>query len=381
MQILHPPSEPEVYVSPVAFDAREARRVLVRSWRFLLLASFITALVSVGVSFIVHTTYKAMTLVLPPDQSNNTLSMLSAATGSSGIPASALAAFGMKKPTDLYVALMSSPGVEDDVIQRFGLQQLYGKKYLSQARKKFESNAQVKADEKSGLISVSFIDRDPNRAAQIANGVIDSFDQLSSHLAITDAARRRLFFEKEVSQTKQNLTSSEDTLRDTIKKTGMLEPEGNARAMIAYQAQLRAEIAAKTVELQSRQVYLSDENPEVQTLLRERQALEAQADALDRSTNGDASDSKYMASDASLAYLRNLREVRYNEALLELLLKNLELAKLDEAREGSLVQVVQSATPPDMKYGPHRSIFLACGFIIGLLLSAAWVLTSRFLVS
>jgi len=381
MQILHPPTEPEVYTRPVAFDAREARRELLRSWRFLLGSAVLAALVSLGISFLVHTTYKAMALVLPPDQNNSTLSMLSAATGSSGIPASALAAFGMKKPTDLYVALMSSPIVEDAVIQRFGLQQLYGKKHLSQARKKFESNAQIKPDEKSGLISVTVIDRDPNRAAQIANGLIDAFDQLSSHLAITDAARRRMFFEKEVTQTKVNLTSAEDTLHDTIKKTGMLEPEGNARAMIAYQAQLRAEIAAKNVELQSKQVFLSDENPQVQTARREKQALEAQASSLDRSTDGDASDSKYMASDASLAYLRNLREVRYNEALLELLLKNLELAKLDEAREGNLVQVVQPATPPDMKYGPHHSLFLACGFVIGLLLSAAWILMSRFLIS
>ena len=161
---------------------------------------------------------------------------------------------------------MSSPGVEDSVIQRFGLQQLYGKKHLSEARKKFESNAQVKPDEKSGLISVTVIDRDPNRRCATRQRPLSRLTSISSRhtLAITDAARRRMFFEKEVDQTKVNLATAEDTLRDTIKKTGMLEPEGNARAMIAYQAQLRAEIAAKTVELQSKQVYLANENPEVQ---------------------------------------------------------------------------------------------------------------------
>ena len=378
MPIVVPSSFAEMKSVPGTYDLCMVAHELGHSWRLILGSALGAAFVLFGLSFLIHDSYKATTIVMPPSQTSSTLSMLSAATANSSLPAGALAAFGMKTPTDLYVALMSTPAVEDAVIRHFDLQRLYKAKHLSEARKRFESKVQVKAEQKSGLISIAVTDLDPNRAAQIANGIVESFDDLSAHLAITDAARRRLFFEKQVAETKHDVTTAEENLSGTMKRTGIIEPQGDARAMIAYEAELHAQITAKKVELQSMKVYLSDENPQVQTAIRSLQSLETQADGLNRkSQGGDITTSKDVATDASLAYLRDLRELRYNESLLELLLKNLEIAKLDEAREGNLVQVVSAATPPDMKYGPHRSIFLACGFVLGLLFSSAWTLTRR----
>ncbi len=299
--------------------------------------------------------------------------MLSSLGGSNSLPTGALAAFGMKSSTELYVALMLSPPVEDAVISRFNLREEYKSSHLSRVRKTFERNAQVVAD-KSGIISVSMVDKDPQRAAEMANAIVQAYDTLSSHLAITDAARSRLFFEHQVQDTRLNLARAEDDLRNTTARTGIVEPTGAAHALLSYEAQLRAQITAKTVELQSKKVYDSAENIEVQTAEQELQSLRSQLASLGDKAKDDSGFSKATESNASLEYARKYREVRYNETLFELLLKNLELAKLDEAREGSVVQVISVASTPDLKDGPHRSFFAAGGLILGFLFSAAWVL-------
>jgi uncharacterized protein involved in exopolysaccharide biosynthesis len=380
MQTVESAVATEIRTGSPSFDLVTVTRILWKRRRFILGVSIGLGLLLFCLSFLFANTYKATAIVMAPDKNSSLISMLGAAAGGSGGGASglsALSALTMKSPADLYVGLMSSPGVEDPVIRHFGLQALYKRKHFSEARKKFESNTEIKADAKSGLITISVSDHDPNRAAALANAIVNAYDQMSAHLAITDAQRSRLFFEQQVAQTKDNLNRAEEALKDTSEKTGVIQPEGDARALIAYEAQLRAQIAIKTVQLESMKVYLSDENPQVQTAQRELQGLEGQVTALSQKAGGDgdaAFSSRNVQTEASLEYLRRLRDVRYNETLYELLLKNLELAKLDEAREGNIVQVVNWATAPDMKDGPHRSFFLAGGVLLGALASCAWVL-------
>ena len=365
---------PEIETKRPALDLLTLLRILIARRRFLLLVSFGTALLFFVPSLFLPNTYKASALVMPPDHSSSALSLLSAASGASGVPGGALAAFGMKSSSDLYVALMLSPPVEDMVIQRFDLKKRYRLKFLSQTRQRLESIAQVSGDGKSGIISVSMVDKDPVMAADLANGLVQAYDVLSSKLAITDAARRRLFFERQIAETKESLSRAEEDLKTNSAQSGIVEPAATARAIISYEAQLRAQIASKTVELQSMRVFDAEGNPQLQTAERELQGLKAQADALSRKADKDSSFSKTTESSASLDYTRRLREVRYNESLFELLLKNLEVAKLDEAREGNVVQIISLATPPEIKDGPHRTFFGAAGFVLGLLGSSISVL-------
>jgi tyrosine-protein kinase Etk/Wzc len=377
MQIVDPMASSTVPPPTPTFSSVVLLGLLRERRRFILKCSLGVGVALLAVSFFLRDSFKAVAIVLPPDKNTNTLAMLAGAASGGGASggAGALAALTMKNPVDLYVALMSSPSVEDAIIKQFGLQKLYRVKHLSQARKAFEHNSEIKADAKSGLISIAVTDHDPNRAAQMANAIVAEYDKTAARLAITDAQRSRLFFGKQVEQTKDDLAKAEEALRATSEKTGVMQPEGDARALIAYEAQLRAKIAAQTVQIDSMKVYLSDENPQVQTARRELQALQAQAGSMSQKIGGDAAfSSRTVQTEASLDYLRKYREVRYQETLFELLLKNLELAKLDEAREGNIVQIVEVATPPDMKDGPHRTFFLAGGIVLGFLLSFAWEL-------
>lgn len=358
------------------FDFSTVFRALVSAWRVIVGASIGIGILSFGISLLLHNTYKATAIVMPPDRTTNALSMIgSSSGGAASIPGGALAALSLNKsPADLYVALLGSPGLEDDVVQRFGLQSSYHSRYRSQARKDLEGNTQVTSDSKSGLISISVVDKDPDRAAQIVNGYIDALNRLSSRLAITDAQRRNLFFEQQVAETKEHLNLAEEALKETQQKGGLVEPTGDARALIEFEGQLRAQIASKTVELESLRVTLADDNPQIQTAQRELQGLQAQANALSQKTGNSSFSSRNGQTEASLDYLRKLRDVRYYESLFQLLSQNLELAKLDEARQGNIVQTVESASPPDVKNGPHRSIFLIGGVFIGFFFSAAWIL-------
>jgi tyrosine-protein kinase Etk/Wzc len=361
---------------PMKLNLSIVVRLLLGRVRLLAIASVSTALLLFALSFLLANTFKATTLVMPPDHSSSSaLSMLGAASGSSAVPSGALAALNVKSSSDLYVALMLSPTVEDEVIDQFHLDKLYRQAHRSLTRKQLESNTEIVADAKSGIISVSVTDKNPQRAAAMANAIVTAFEKLSSQLAITDAARRRLFFERQIAETKQTLTADEDKLRNTSARTGVLEPEGTAKAIIGYAAQLQGQLAAKTVELESMKVYLSDDNPQVQVAEREIESLRAEAEKLGSKSGGSVTDyTNAGASSASLDYARSVRDVKADETLYELLLKNLEIAKLDEAREGNVIQVVSLATAPDMKNGPHRSFFLVGGFLLGLIASGIWVL-------
>ena len=358
------------------FDFSVVLGALISSWRLIFGTSIGIGILSLATSFLLDNTYKATAIIMPPDRTTNALSLIgSSSGGAASIPGGALAALSMaKSPGDLYVALLATPGLESDVVKRCGLQTVYRVKLLSQARKLLEGNTLVLSDSKSGLISISVVDKDPNRAAQIVGEYIDALNKLSSRLAITDAQRRSLFFDRQVADTKENLNRAEEALKETQQKGGLVEPAGDARALIEFEGQLRAQIAAKTVELESMRVNLADDNPQIQTARMELQGLQAQAGALSQKTGNSMFSSRNGETEASLDYIRKLRDVKYYESLFQLLTQNLEMAKLDEARQGNIVQTVEAASPPDIKNGPHRSIFLAAGLLLGFCAGTAWVM-------
>ena len=169
----------------------------------------------------------------------------------------------LKNPNDMYVAMFRTEAVEDAMIRRYDLWTEYRKKYISDARKVFESRFDVDASGKDGLIHISVEDKDPKRAAEMANGYVEEFRRLSQTLAITEASQRRLFFEQQMQQTKDKLADAEDALKQSEQTGGMIQLDSQARALIESAASLRAQIAAKEVQLEGMHAYATDENANV----------------------------------------------------------------------------------------------------------------------
>jgi tyrosine-protein kinase Etk/Wzc len=350
--------------------------IITRRKKLVGMVTAICAGIALILAFALPQEYTATVIVLPPQGNSSMSSMLASqlsgmAGGVSGMASSML---GMKNINDMYVSMLKSQSVEDAVVRRYGLQSEYRKKYLVDARKALENHTKIDGATKDGLIRLSFTDRDPNRSAEVANGYVEQFKSLSQHLAITEASQRRVVFENQLEKTKVDLENADEALKKTQLSTGMVQVDGQARAMIDSAARLRAQIVAKEVQIQAMRSYAGDENPALTQAQTELDGLRGQFSKMVGSRGGASDDvflPKGAVPEAGLEYVRRLRDVKYYEAIFEILAKQLELAKLDEAREGAFIQVVDPATTPEKKSFPKRGMLMlggvAAGFTLGLM--------------
>jgi len=251
------------------------------------------------------------------------------------------------------MALMQSVTVRDRIIDAFELQKIYRQELRSRTRQALSDHTRMSSGRKDGLISIEVDDHDPQRAALIANRYVDELRKLTTVIAVTEAQQRRVFFEQQLQATRQRLTTAQIALQSSGFDGGALRAEPRASAE-AY-ARLRAEATATEVRLQAMRTYLNDNATELNQAQSALAALRAQIAKLGASAQDEP---------ATASYISKYREYKYQETLFDMLAKQFELAKLDESKEGALVQVVDKAEAPDRKSKPRRGE-------IGLLASAA----------
>lgn len=346
-------------------------------WRLLAKAALIGGIAGLALAFLLPVRYTAVTTILPPSSSSSLASVLAAQSGELGALAGfAGGGFGMHTPAQLCMNMLRSRTVEDATIQRFQLMNEYREKRLSDTRKALERRTSVALDSKSGIIAISATDGQAARAAELANGYVDEFRKFSASLAITEASQRRLFFEQQLLEARGALTQAEEALKKTQQTTGMLEPAGASKALLESAVSVRAQIAAKQVQLRSMRTYAAEENPRLLQVKQEVAALEAQLAELTGSHSEAADDplvSKGDMPEADAEYLRRLRDVKYNESVVALLARQLEIARLDEARQGAVIQVVDIAVAPDKRSSPKRLAILLASILFALCGASFWI--------
>jgi uncharacterized protein involved in exopolysaccharide biosynthesis len=361
-------SEDEIYLT-------ELFRALSRRRRLILGITAASAAVALVVSLLLPVYYKAETRILPPqDKGSNLAAQLMGQAG--GLIALAGGAAGGKSQGELFVAMTKSRTVLDRVVDRFDLMKLYKGKYREDARKNLVGFLKVQEDRKSGIISLTVEDRDPKRAAEMANAFVEELKSLAGGLAISEAGQRRMFFEDQLGQTKVSLARAEEEVKAFQQRTGMFQVDAQARAIIEGIARLRAGIAVKEVEAKVLRSFATAQNPDLQRVEEEIRALRAELEKVETS-KGHGFDPLMPSGrvpEMGTEYLRKLRQLKYNETLFELLSKQYELAKLDEARDAVVIQVIDRAVPPERKSGPHRALIVLLGTVIMLILSVFIVL-------
>lgn len=357
--------------------------VLARRKRFIAFFTVILAVLTALVVLILPSRYTAVTVLMPPTQNSSiSTALLGQLSNTSGLASLAGSSLGLKNPNEMFVSLFRSRTVEQAMVQQFDLMHRYHAKKDSQALAAFEAHTSVDLGAKDGLLRITATDADPNEAATLANGYVDQFRHLSEHLAISEASQRRAFFEQQLLEAKSNLTTAEEALKHTEQSTGVLQIDSQARSLIESAAILRAQIGAKEVQLQGMRTYATDNNPAVIETEQELAALRSQLAGLAGSDQGSAQGlivPKGKVPEAGLEYLRRLRDVKYYETISELIAKQYEIAKLDEAKQGATIQVVDRAVPPDARSFPKRTISVILAAFAGLFLSCTWVLFSNHL--
>ncbi len=331
--------------------------IVAENLRLLIIGPLLAGLAALGISFLIPPTFTAKAVMLPPQQQQSSaaaaLQNLGALAGLAG------GAAGIKSPADQYVALMQTATVEDNLIEQFKLMEVYETKWKADARQELEKKTRISSGKKDGLITIEVDDAEPQRAAAIANAYIEQLRAVTTKLALTEAQQRRAFFEKQVEQTKQRLAAAQRDLQASGINEGAIRAEPKAAAE-GY-ARLRADVTATEVRLQSMRGYLTEAAAEFQQVQNQLLALRGQL-AKAEGINDVAAQSNYIS---------RFREFKYQEALFELFAKQFELAKVDESREGAVIQVVDPATPPERKSKPKRAQWavvatLGAGFVLFL---------------
>lgn len=343
----------------------ELLAMLLRRWRLIASVFVVAALGGFGAATAIPNWYTARTLILPPQQQQSAsaaaLSQLGALAGLAGGIAS------VKSPADQYVALMQSVTVSDRIIDKFDLQAVYESKFRHDARSTLAGSVRIGVGKKDGLITVEVDDREPKRAAAMANAYVDALRQITNTLAVTEAQQRRVFFEQQLTQAKERLAGAQSALEDSGISQGALKVE--PRAAAESYAQLRAQATAAEVRLQGMRQTLADSTPEVRQQLALLGALQAQVGRAERQYDGRG------GSD----YINKYREFKYRESLFDIFVRQYELAKVDESREGALIQVVDIAQTPERKAGPKRSLIALAVAMVSLVAVCLYVLIAGFL--
>jgi len=333
--------------------------------KLLIFGPLLAGLAALGITYLVAPTFTAATTFLPPQQQQSATATALASLGAlSGL---AGAAGAIKSPGEQYVSLMQSASVADRLIDRFKLMDVYEAKYRFEARKTLAKNVRIAFGKKDGLITVEVDDEDPQRAADMANRHVEELRRLTGELALTEAQQRRLFFENQLTETRGKLVNAQQSLQSSGFSTGALRAEPKAAAE-GY-ARLKAEATTAEVRLQTMRRSLADLAPEVQQQQTLLTALRAQVAKLESNIEAPRDGD----------YVGKYREFKYQEMLFELFSRQYELARLDESREGALIQVIDPATPPERKSRPKRGLIVVVttlgifgGVLAWLLLRQAW---------
>ncbi len=332
--------------------------------------------------------YTARTTLLPPgtQQQSGSAAALAALGALGGLPGG----LGGKTPDELYVALLRSDSVVRALDQRFKLQERYEVSSFERLRKRMPMYVSVGSDKKSGVITVEVDDRDPAFAAELANAHATEAMQVLDRLAVGEAKQRRMFYEQQLNATKERLVQAEQSLRQVQERSGVIVLDKQAEALIGGAAQLRAMIAEREVQLKVLKTGATDQNPEVVRMnselsaMREELArLEARRPARTPANGADGSASALdipvsRLPEAAIDYIRARRELKLQETLLESMIRQYEVAKLDEAKEGQVLQQIDRALPPDFRSFPPRMIVVGGGLVAGLLLGAVLIVVRRY---
>jgi len=362
---IHPPSLPIIDESnDREFSVLYILVVLAKHKKLILGLPVAAAILGAGISFALPSVYKANAKLLPPQQAQSGASALLSQLG--GAAGALAGATGLKNPNDLYVGMLKSRSVSDKLVDKFDLKKVYDVESREKARAILEGNSNIVAG-KDGLINIDVEDEDKTLVARLANGYVAELMNLTKVLAITEASQRRVFFERQLEQSKDNLAKAEVALKGALDSHGVISVDADSRAIVETVGRLRAQISAKEIQLGSMKAFVTTSNPDFKRAQEELISLRGELSRLENgrpSIDGDATAGG--TKQVGLENIKILRDVKYYQMLYELLAKQYEMARLEEAKDTAVVQVLDPAVEPERKFKPKRMMLILLSAVLGL---------------
>jgi tyrosine-protein kinase Etk/Wzc len=345
----------------------------------LIVVTFLAALTGVVFSLITPATYVSRSSIMPSQQSGaggGGLASLGSLAGLAGLGALSNTVAGIKSSDEMFIALMRSQSVQSAMIEQFKLKERYSAKNIEEARQALTLNVTIVADKKSGLLFIDAQDNDPEFAALLANAQVKELNAILSRLAVTEAQQRRVYYEQQIVKTQTKIPQLELEFKDAQKNSGL-----EVASLLSESSTLPGQIAAKELQLQVLSRFATGQNPDLKRLSIEISALRAQMARYELSKiepknsepNKPGQESERIKTNFVQKATQAYNTLKIQETLLDGYVKQLELAKVDEAKEGPAVQVVDEARAPEMRAKPERRkmviAYTVTGFIIALVLA------------
>jgi len=399
------------------WQADQVRLLWVRR-RFLFRVVVVGLFASTLIAFLIPKSYISTAQLMPPDpQSSSGMAMMAAmaAKGGTGFAGVAGDLLGLKSSGALFIGVLRSQTAQDRLIEQFDLRRVYGKKLIVDARLKLDENTSISEDRKSGIITISVTDHNPQRAAALANAYVDQLNTLVSELSTSSARRERVFLEDRLKVAKQDLDDASNQLAQFSSKHNTLDIQQEGKAMLDAAGVIAGELIAAQSQLEGlRQIY-TDNNSRVRSLNARVAELRRQLEKLSGTQSNAANDSQAsktqladsssgqavdthagQADDPSAAkaggglpyptikslpllgakYGDYYRRAKIQETVFELLTQQYELAKVQEAKETPSVKILDPAGIPEKKSFPPRLVIMFLGTFLALALSVVWVMGS-----
>ncbi len=368
-------------------------RLLWGERRFLGKAFLAGLAVGCLVAFLIPARYEASVQLMPPDSQSTTgmamMAALTAKAGNSNLGGLAGDLLGIKSSGALFIGVLGSRTVQDRLVERFQLRKVYSIRLEEDARKKLQERTGLSEDRRSGIIDITVVDRDPRRAAAIAEAYVGELNQLVTELATSGAHRERVFLEERLKTVKQDLDDASQKFSQFASKNAAIDIKEQGRAMVDAASKLQGEKIAAEAELKGlEQIYMPD-NVRVRAVDARISELQRQLEKLGGAGAGAPSQTT-AASDSLYPSIRELpllgvtwgdlyQRTRIEEAVYEALTQQYELAKVQEAKETPSVKVLDAARVPEKKSFPPRTLitllgaflFLGAG-VVGLTLRTQW---------
>jgi tyrosine-protein kinase Etk/Wzc len=350
--------------------------VLAKHRKKLIFLPISVAVIAAASSFLLPDVYQASTKLMPPQQSQSSGAALLSQLG--GVAGLAAGAGGLKNPNDLYIAMLKSRTVGNRIVERFDLKKRYDTESLEKARTKLFANTTVAAG-KDGLITLDFEDKDQKLVAKLANAYIEELFRLTKVLAVTEAGQRRVFYEQQFEQAKNNLAKAEASLRGAIDTRGVVSVDVESRAVLETVARLRAQISAKEIQIDAMRPFVTASHPDFQRFSQELNSLQAE---LSRLQNGREQEKKpdggsVADTQGGLQNVQLLRDMKYYQTLYEILAKQYEVARLDEAKDPAVLQVLDPAVEPERKFKPKRALIVLIATLLAAVMAVVWAFASE----
>lgn len=344
---------------------------------FLSRVTVVAAVVSCAVAFLIPRRFDSTTRLMPPDDhTNSPLAMLASLGGQAGALGSlASDVLGTKTSGALFIGVLTSQTVEDRMIDRFNLRKEYRKQLYQDARKELEGRTSISEDRKSGIITITVGDSDPNRSSEMARAYVDELDRLVSQLSTSSAHRERVFLEERLMDVKKDLDEASSNLGEFSSKNGTIDVQTQGKAMVDAAAQLQGQLIANQAMLESLRQTYSDNNIRVREMSARVAELQKQLAKIGGASGGSAGERSQ--DDTGYPTIRQLpllgvkyydlyRRAKIEEAVFETLTQQYELAKVQEAKETPSVKVLDVAQVPEKQSFPPRTSLTLLGSVFGL---------------